>query len=228
MKVIHIASQIFFLFILLLVVSCDNDDVIKDGPADPDQPTEENTIAKYSFTFRGEVASWTDEKPNVADFWLHQVPMEQEGYYSLGIGMAHLASSPSQSNGVSFTRLISNAKLSTGKITPGTYSLVHIHTYDDVKDCIDNPQGCVGVGTAYVAGTEPAEDIIPGVDNDIHAETGTLTITNVIITQNEDGIIKGLVSGNFTLQGINTNASKPNAGSASGSFENAPFSTLAF
>lgn len=228
MKVLNITTQVYFLLTVLLLAGCNNDEVIKDDQSDPDQPTKENTIAKYSLNFRDEVSSWTDEVPTNAHFWLHQVPTEIEGYYSIGMGMTHKSASPSQSSGVEFSMLISNTKLSTGTITPTTFSLVHPHTYSEVKDCLDSPNACLGVGTALVSGTEPADTGLPGVDNDIHAEAGTLTITDLIITKHEHGVIEGLASGHFTLNGINTNGSKPNPGSASGSFENAPFSTLAF
>ena len=143
--------------------------------------------------------------------------------------MQHKSASPSQSSGVDFSMLISYTKLSTGTITPTTFSLVHPHTYSEVKDCLDSPNACFfWVGTTLVSGTEPADVGLPGVDNDIHAEAGTLTITDLIITKHEHGVIEGLASGHFTLNGINTNRSKANPGSPSGSFENAPFSTLAF
>lgn len=226
-KRILTALSKIFIFIFLLS-ACNNGD---DSSTNPDLPTEETTIAKYSLTFRGEESSWTDENPEDANFSLHQVPSETEGYFSIGIAMIHEAATPTQSHGVTFSALVAEENITSGALSPATYSLVHIHTYDEEKDCFDTPEGCTGYGIALVQGTEPPSGSgvgLSGVDNDIHAESGTLTITDFIITENTAGVIKGLVSGNFSLTGINTNGSKPNPGTASGSFENAPFKTLSY
>lgn len=67
---------------------------------------------------------------------------------------------------------------------------------------------------------------LAGTDNDIHTESGTCTITKLTITKDENGVVEGLVFGYFELKGINTNASKPNPGEASGKFTGATFPTL--
>lgn len=229
MKIRKISIAVYFLFLAMLTTACgdnDNDDLENPGGA-----TEENTVAKYSLTLRGQTNTWTDENPNDADFSLHQIPTDTEGYYTMGISMSSLAASSSQPSSVSLSGLIGNKAISSGVLTPGSYALVHIGNYADEKECFDNPQSCLGVGTALVAGTEPSADTeasMQGWDNDVHSQSGTLTITAFTITENEGGVIKGLVSGKFNVSGINTNGSKPNPGTASGSFENAPFETLAF
>lgn len=225
MKVRKIPVYMYFLFIALFMVGCNNDS------ENSDPPIEENTIAEYSLTFRGQTSTWTDEDASDADFSLHQFSTEAEGYYTLNIVMSHMTASASQSNGINISGLVGNKKIETGTINPVTYSLVHVHTYAEVKNCFEERQACMGLGVALVSGTEPPVGSgapLPGIDNDIHSESGTLTITGITITQNKNGIIKGRISGNFSLSGINTNGSKPNPGSASGSFENAPFEMLAF
>jgi len=226
MKFRKIATVVNCLILALLLGSCDSSD-----DSDPELPVDENTIAKYSLTFRGQTSSWTDENPDDARFSLHHAPTETDGYYTIGIAMTYPTGPPSQSHGVTFTGLVADKNIKTGTMSPVTYSLVHIHDYTYEGDCFDNPQCCAGIGFALVQGTEPSSESgssLPGMDNDIHSQSGSLTITSFTITENEGAVIKGRVSGNFSISGINTNASKPNPGTASGSFENAPFSTLAF
>src|SRR5690606_12755140 len=98
---IRILPTVFnFLLIGMLAAACDSSD---DGSSDPGLPSEENTIAKYSLTFRGQTSTWTDEDPGDAHFSLHHGPAETEGYYTIGIAMTNKTASSSQSSGVVFT-----------------------------------------------------------------------------------------------------------------------------
>lgn len=183
---------------------------------------EEEGYGTYELTFRGQRNEWPSEQ---VYFSLHQLSLDKDGMYSVSISMS-VDGPDSQSTTADFT-LYTDLDITKDK-APKTFNLVHIALFAEDMDCLDNPGGCVGVGTGLIGGTEPKGGLNSGagMDNDIHTKSGTLTITKLSITKDEDGIIEGLVSGHFELSGINTNASKPNPGDASGKFTDAPFSTL--
>lgn len=183
---------------------------------------DEENYGTYELTFRGQRDEWPAER---VYFSLHQLPLDKDGMYSVAISMS-LDGSDSQSTTADFT-LYTDQEITKDQ-APKTYNLVHVALFAEDMDCLDNPGGCIGVGTGLIGGTEPKGGMNSGagMDNDIHTQGGTLTITKLSITKDEDGIIEGLVSGHFELNGINTNASKPNPGEASGKFTDAPFSTL--
>lgn len=180
--------------------------------------------AKYELTFRGARQEWNPEEAFLS---LHAVKTEESGVYSWGLRMQWPETPADHPGDAAFTFYTNRPIRHHG----GGFesSLVHPHTFAEEMDCFDHPGGCVNVGYALVLGTEP-KDVpggLAGMDNDIHATNGSITITEIIITKDDGYTIEGHASGHFDISGINTNASKPNPGSASGKFENAPFSTLA-
>lgn len=183
---------------------------------------EDENTGTYELTFRGDRNEWPSDQ---VDFSLHIMPLDSEDMLSIALTLNYYGDE-TQSNGGNFT-LYTDSSILDG-IPEKSFKLVHAKSFADDLDCFDKPAGCNGIGTGIIGGTQPNGSSISdfGIDNDLHTEGGTLTITKLEITGDEKGILEGLVSGYFELSGINTNASKPNPGHASGRFTDAPFSTL--
>lgn len=218
---------------LLVLVSCtsksnseeeyEEEDLIEEDFSDDEYDLVLN--AEYKLTHNGSPDTWDPEE---VDFSFSQLPTETEGVYATGISMGLLTEAKGKCTSATFT--FYSDKLITQQGEAFTANLVHPHTFWEEKDCGNNPESCIGLGYGLVGGTSPdgGMNSLAGTDDDIHTESGTITFSDLKILSKDGGIIEGTVSGNFSIAGINTNASKPKKGEASGSFKDAPFSMLSF
>lgn len=212
-------KQLFIPLMLILVtfVSC-------SSKSDSIEKEEHSGIAKYHLTIRDQDLDWINDGTNEDDdFWLEQSEVGQGGVFSLTISMGQ-----QDARQVQFS-VFTDLDLRKREIKK-TYQLKspYIIMDEEQMDCFNNPTGCIGIGNGHVSGTIPTEPAgTKGQDNVLHADSGTLTLTNIRIIEEDGQTIKGTLSGTFNFSGKNTSyPAKPNPGKASGSFENAPFEIL--
>lgn len=209
-------NNVLFAFPLILMLGCSpsGDELVVDDAVVGD--------ASVEVTFRGDTRSWDTDNMS---FSINSRKEEGTDVYRWILRMQQGKSPQDHPGDVS---LVFNSEQTIFSIDkPLHVELVSSNLFFGDLDCSKNPEGCLNVGYGMISGTQPTSPPShAGLDDDIHGHEGTLVIDDIVITKRVGRMVHGYASGSFSFSGINTNASAPNPGSASGKFEYVPFEVL--